>query len=80
MVETAALLVNHVLFIDGSFLLKCNGQLRFHRVNALDEQRAQRVASYDLPACCPIPGRSRAPCKAWLARDEQCDHVELALE
>ena len=34
MVETAALLVDHVLFIDGVFSPKNHGDLGFHRVNA----------------------------------------------
>ena len=65
----------HVLFIDGVFSLKGNGQLRFHRVNAPTSKElnalvaaiSERVARY-------------LERQGWLARDEQSDHLTLALE
>jgi len=65
----------HVLFIDGVFSLKGNGQLRFHRVNAPTSKElnalvaaiSERVARY-------------LERQGWLARDEQSDYLTLALE
>ena len=64
----------HVLFIDGVFSPKSNGGLRFHRVNAPTSKElnalvatiSERVARY-------------LERKGWLARDEQSDHLTLAL-
>ena len=65
----------HVLFIDGVFSPKSNGDLRFHRVNAPTSKElnalvatiSERVARY-------------LERQGWLARDEQSDHLTLALE
>ncbi len=65
----------HVLFIDGVFSPKGNGQLRFHRVNAPTSKElnslvatiSERVARY-------------LERQGWLARDEQSDHLTLPLE
>ncbi len=65
----------HVLFIDGVFSPGGNGQLRFHRVNAPTSKElnalvatiSERVARY-------------LERQGWLARDEQGDHLALALE
>jgi hypothetical protein len=64
----------HVLFIDGVFSPKSNGQLRFYRVkaptskelNALVATITERVARY-------------LERQGWLARDRQSDHLTLAL-
>ena len=64
-----------MLFIDGVFSSKSNGQLRFHRVyaptskelNALVATISERVARY-------------LERQGWLARDEQSDHLTLALD
>jgi hypothetical protein len=69
-----------VLFIDGVFSPNSNGQLRFHRVNAPTSKElnalvatiSERVARYLKP--------SGAPSQGWLARDEQSDHLTLALD
>jgi ribosomal protein S27E len=65
----------HVLFIDGVFSPGGNGQLRFHRVNAPTSKElnalvatiSERVARY-------------LERQGWLARDEQGDHLALALD
>ncbi len=65
----------HVLFIDGVSSSKGNGQLRFHRVNALTSKElnalvatiSERVARY-------------LERQGWLARDEQSDHLTMPLE
>ena len=65
----------HVLFIDGVFSPKNNGNLRFHRVNAPTSKElnalvatiSERVARY-------------LERQGWLARDEQSDHLTLALD
>ena len=63
----------HVLFIDGVFSLKSNGQLRFYRVNAPTSKElsalvatiSERVARY-------------LERQGWLASDELSDHLTLA--
>ncbi len=70
----------HVLFIDGVFSPKSNGQLRFHRINpptskelnALVGTISERVARY--------LERQGTPSLGWLARDEQSEHLTLPLE
>ena len=65
----------HMLFIDGVFSPRSNGQLRFHRVNAPTSKElnalvatiSERVARY-------------LERQGWLARDEQSDHLTLALD
>ena len=65
----------HVLFIDGVFSPKSNGELRFHRVNvptskelnALVATISERVARY-------------LERQGWLVRDEQSDHLNLVLD
>ena len=64
-----------MLFIDGVLSHKSNGQLRFHRVNAPTSKElnalvvtiSERVARY-------------LERQGWLARDEQSDHLTLALD
>ena len=65
----------HVLFIDGVFSSKSNGQLRFHRINAPTSKElntlvgtiSERIARY-------------LESQGWLARDAQSDHLTLPLE
>ena len=65
----------HVLFIDGVFSPKSNGELRFHRVNAPTSKElnalvatiSERVARY-------------LERQGWLSRDEQSDHLNLSLD
>lgn len=62
----------HVLFIDGVYSPKSNGELRFHRVNAPTSKElnaliatiSERVARY-------------LERQGWLARDEQSDYLTL---
>ena len=65
----------HVLFVDGVFSPKSNGELRFHRVNAPTSKElnalvatiSERVARY-------------LERQGWLVRDEQSDHLNLAMD
>jgi molybdate transport repressor ModE-like protein len=65
----------HVLFIDGVFSPKSNGNLRFHWVNAPTSKElnalvatiSERVARY-------------LERQGWLARDEQSDNLTLTLD
>jgi len=65
----------HMLFIDGVFLSKSNGELRFHwintptskELNALVATISERVARY-------------LERQGWLSRDEQSDHLNLSLD
>ena len=77
MVETAALLVDHVLPHRPvrQWVLSFPYPLRF-----LLASQAQRVGSDDQRAGCPIPGTPGAPSQGWLSRDEQSDHLNLSLD
>jgi hypothetical protein len=65
----------HVLLIDGVFLPKSNGDLRFHRVNAPTSKElnalvatiSERVAGY-------LERRGHSS-QGWLARGEQSDNL-----
>ena len=68
----------HVLFIDGVFSLRCNGQQRFHRVNAPTSKElnslvatiSERVARYLEHQGRPARGaRPGAPGQGRPARD-----------
>jgi hypothetical protein len=65
----------HMLFIDGVFSPRSNGELRFHRVNAPTSKElnalvatiSERIARY-------------LERQGWLVRDEQSEHLNLALD
>ena len=79
----------HVLFIDSVFSPKSNAALRFHRVNAATSKEfnalvatiSERVARYLERQGRPARGaRPGLVGRGRLARDEQSDHLTLALE
>ncbi|MFK7854916.1 MAG: hypothetical protein AB8B79_12415 [Granulosicoccus sp.] len=74
-----------LLFIDGVFSPKINGQLRFHRVNAPTSKELNALVATISGTCCPVSGASGAPGQGRPARggrpsDEQSDHLTLALD